>query len=287
MGGRRRVDERDQGEHAALGRRLAAPDFRLEREQAPERLDVGEPADQPSGGRLELERQPQLAVELAVGREHRLTGGHRLRELGGHEARERDADGGLRALRRIARQPQRLLHVACRLGHARRRLGRAELEQRRPCQLGRRLLLERPPQEANRVVGGATGTGAARRFRQRVERPALARRRGAEEVDGRSLAPRRVARELAGSGEMQLRLLGRGDRVRERLLDDRVEEPRRQRTVQQLGVDQLVDRARCRVAVEARDRRGIGERRVVAEDRESAKGRRPRRHPLHQRQRGE
>ena len=104
MGGRRRVDERDQGEHAALGRRLAAPDFRLEREQAPERLDVGEPADQPGGGRLELERQPQLAVELAVGREHRLAGGHRLRQLGGQETRERDADGGLRALRRIARQ---------------------------------------------------------------------------------------------------------------------------------------------------------------------------------------
>ena len=103
-----------------------------------------------------------------------------------------------------------------------------------------------------------------------------------QEVDGRALAPRRVARELAGSGEMQLRLLGRGDRVRERLLDDRVEEPRRQRAVQQLGVDQLVDRARRRVAVEARDRRGIGERRIVAEDRERSRDRRDRRRSVPQ-----
>ena len=99
---------------------------------------------------------------------------------------------------------------------------------------------------------------------------------------GRSLAPRRVARELAGGGEIQLRLLGRGDRVRERLLDDRVEEPRRQRAVQQLGVDQLVDRARCRVAVEVCDRGDIGERRIVAQDRERSRDRRHRRRPVPQ-----
>ena len=67
---------------------------------------------------------------------------------------------------------------------------------------------------------------------------------------------------------MQLRPLGRRDRVLERLLDDRMDEARREAGVQDLGIDQRVDRVRGRLAVHARDRRGVHERGVVAEDRQ-------------------
>ena len=255
---------------------------------------LGEPADQAGGGRLELERQPQLAVELAVGGEHRLAGGHRLRQLGGQEARHRDAERRLRALRRTARQPLRLLHVAGRLGHARGRLGRAELEQGRASQ--RAGASSSSARRRKRTAWSAAPRSPARRAAAVSASNAQRSPAGpaAEEVDGRALAARRVARERARRGEMQLRLLGRGDRVRERLLDDRVHEPRRQRRVQQLGVDQLVDRAapsrrgrrprppRCRPArrrrrgsrARARRRATAGERRRSRADDEAGHRRR-------------
>ena len=84
----------------------------------------------------------------------------------------------------------------------------------------------------NRTAWSGEPRSPARRadVRQRVERPSLADRSGGalgQQVGGHALAPRRIARELARGGEMQLRPLGRRDRVLERLLDDRVHEARR------------------------------------------------------------
>ena len=135
----------------------------------------------------------------------------------------------------------------------------------------RRRLLERPAQEPHRLLGRPAVADPARRRRQRVERPSLADgpggRRG-QQVGGRALVPRRVARQLASRGQMELRPLGRRDRVEQRLLDDRMQEPRRQTWMQELGVDQLVDRAGRRLAVHGRDRRASSQGGVVADDRE-------------------
>ena len=182
-----------------------AADLRLERQQPPERLDAGQPADQARGGGLELEPQAQLPIELAGGREHVLAGGDGRRQLGGQEAHHRQAEGRVRALGRAARQALRLLHAAGRLGHAGGRLGRAELEQDRPPQRGGRLLLERPAQESHRVVGRAAVAGASRRRRERVERPLLTDRAGGadgQQVGGGALAPSRVARQRTSGGQM-------------------------------------------------------------------------------------
>ena len=54
------------------------------------------------------------------------------------------------------------------------------------------------------------------------------------------LLPRRVASELASRGEMELHPLGRRDRVEQGLLDDRMQESRRQTWTQELRVDQLL-----------------------------------------------
>ena len=67
---------------------------------------------------------------------------------------------------------------------------------------------------------------------------------------------------------MQLRPLGRRDRVLERLLDDRMDEPRRKARMQELGIDQRVDRVRRRVAVHARDFASSASGCVLAEDRQ-------------------
>ena len=87
-------------------------------------------------------------------------------------------------------------------------------------------------------------------------------------MSGRALAASRISRELASGGQMQLRPLGRRDRVVERLLDDRVDEPRRKSRTEELGLDQGVDGVRGRLAVHARHRRGVRQDCVVAEDRQ-------------------
>ena len=87
-------------------------------------------------------------------------------------------------------------------------------------------------------------------------------------MGGHALAPGRVPRQLARGGQVELRAARRRDRVLERLLDDRVHEPRRQARMQELGRDQGVDRVRGPRAVHAGDRGGVGQRGVVAEDRQ-------------------
>ena len=87
-------------------------------------------------------------------------------------------------------------------------------------------------------------------------------------MSGRALAASRISRELASGGQVQLRPLGRPDRVVERLLDDRVDEPRRKSRTEELGLDQGVDGVCGRLAVHARHRRGVRQDCVVAEDRQ-------------------
>ena len=121
------------------------------------------------------------------------------------------------------------------------------------------------------MIGGAALARPSRRRRQRVERPRLtdgAGRADRQQVDGRALVAGRVARQRTGGGEMQLRPLGRRGRVLDRLLDDRMDEPRRQVWVQELRLDQRVHRFGRRPAVDARDLRGVRERGVVAEERQ-------------------
>ena len=83
------------------------------------------------------------------------------------------------------------------------------------------------------------------------------------------LAASRVARQLTGGGQDGAAAARPvGDRVLERLLDDRVDEPRRPFGIQDLGLDQRVHRVSRRLAVHARDRGDVGQRGIVAEDRE-------------------
>ena len=250
-GGGAGEDHGDHGEQAALRGRLAAAHLGLEREEPRERLGAGEPADQPRGGRLELEAQDQLAIEAVGGREEVLAGGDRLRQLPREEAHHREAEGGVRTLGGAARQSLRRFHAAGRLGQAGGRLGGAEVEQDPAPQRRRRRLVERAAQEPHRLVGRAAVAGQSRRGRQRRERPRLpdgpGRARG-QQVGGRALGAGGVARQLGGGGEMQLRALGRRDRVLERLLDDRMDEPRRKAGAQDLGLDQRVHRSARRLA---------------------------------------
>ena len=117
------------------------------------------------------------------------------------------------------------LHLAVGLGHA-RPLGGAELEQGRPCRAAG--ASSSSARRRNRTAcSGEPRSAAAARGRQHVERPALGDGADGEQVGGRALAARRVARQLAGGGDVELRPLGRRDRVRSALLDDRVDEPRR------------------------------------------------------------
>ena len=58
---------------------------------------------------------------------------------------------------------------------------------------------------------------------------------------------------------MLLHPLRRRNRVPQRLLDDRVYEPRRQAGIQQLGFDQRIHRLRCRLAVDSRHLGRVGE----------------------------
>jgi hypothetical protein len=189
-----------------------------------------------------------------------LAGRDRFRQVSGQEAHHGEAERGVRALGWTARQALRLLHVTGRLGHAGSRLGRAEVEQERPPQRCRRFLLKRPAQESHRLVRRAAGARASRGLRQRIQRPLLAHRAGrsaGQQVGGHVLAASRVSRQRASGGQMELDLLGRRNRVLKRLLDDRVQEPRRQARAQELGRDQCVHRVRRRLAVHARDLRDI------------------------------
>ena len=164
-----------------------------------------EPADEAGGGRLwNLSAEPELHDRLLhVAREDLLAGRDRLRELGGEEARHRDAERRLTALRRPARQTLRLLGVCRAASGMRAAASAAPSSARESAPLrGRRVLLQRSAQEAHRMIGGAAVAGAACRRRQGVERPALARGTGGQEVDRRALAARRVTRERARRGEV-------------------------------------------------------------------------------------
>ncbi len=67
---------------------------------------------------------------------------------------------------------------------------------------------------------------------------------------------------------MQLNPLGRRDRVVQRLLDDRMDEPRRQARIQELGIDQGVHRLRGGFVVHARDLGDVRQGGIVTEDRQ-------------------
>ena len=87
-------------------------------------------------------------------------------------------------------------------------------------------------------------------------------------MGGHALEPHGVARQLARGVPMQLRPLGRRDRVVQRLLDDRVHEPRRQSFEQEPGLDQRVHRVSRGPSVDLRNARRLRQRGIVAEDRE-------------------
>ena len=106
---------------------------------------------------------------------------------------------------------------------------------------------------------------------QRIERPLLTNGAGGargQQVGGHTLAPSGISRELTSGGQMQLHPLGRRDRVVQRLLDDRMDEPRRQARMEELGLDQRVHRLGRRLGVYARDHRGVRQRGIVAENRQ-------------------
>ena len=135
-----------QREQAALRRRLAPAHLVLERQHPPERLGAGKPADHAGGGRLELEPEAQLPIEVrppsrACPRRRR-----RPRQLGRQEAHHGEAERSVRALGRTAREAQRLA----------------------PC--GRPPRACGPPPRPRRARAGSTGAGCS-------APPASARRR--------------------------------------------------------------------------------------------------------------
>ena len=177
----------------------------------------------------------------------------------------------VRTLGWSARQALRLLHAAGGLWHASGRLRRAEVEQDRPPHRGRHFLLERAAKRSHRLVRRAAVAGLSCRSCQRIEGPLLANGAGGargQQVGGHTLTPSGVSRELTSGGQMQPHTLGRRDRVVQRLVDDRMDEPRRKARIKELGVDQGVHRLRCRLVVHARDLRGVRQGGVVAEDRQ-------------------
>ena len=252
----------------------------LEREQPRERLGAGEPADQAGGGRLELER-PGAARD----RGRRPSRGRPRRRRSPPAARRRGS-----APSRGRGRPARA-RPGCSTGVC--------ASSMRPAASGMRAADSAAPSSsriARRSAAGASSSSARRRKRtawsgaprspaRRAAAVSASNAQGSptgpagrgQQVGGRALAARRVARQRAGGGEMQLRPLGRRDRVLERLLDDRMDEPRRQAGMQELGLDQRVDGARGRLAVDARDLRGVRERGVVAEDRQRLRDRADRR----------
>ena len=198
--------DRHHREQAALGRRLAAAHLRLEGEQPHERLGAGQPADEARRGGLELEPEEQLPLE-PISRARARPRRRRSPPVAS-AARKRTIDRPSAACARsarTARQALRLLHARRRLRHAGRRLGGAEVEQRRPPQRGRRVLLQRPAQESHRLLGRAAAVGPSRRGGQRIERPALTDGPvDGQQMGGRGLAAGGIARERAGGGQMQL-----------------------------------------------------------------------------------
>ena len=199
----------DHREQAALGGRLAAAHLRFEREQPAERLHAGEPADQPGGGGLELERQPQLPIEPV-----RLARSSSLAAI---------ASGSSAARKCTIERPS----AACA-----RSVGESTARAPPPCgrpppAAGRRTR-PRPGRAASRAAAtpapprrargaGTAPPGPGRRGRRRgaprrsAHRTPSARAAGpaASRWRGHALAPRRIPRQLAGGGQVQLRPRGR------------------------------------------------------------------------------
>ena len=182
LGGRGREHERDQGEQAALGGGLAAAHLRLEREQPPERLDAGQPADQPRGGRLELQPEAQLPIEVvAAGR----TSSQAATAPGSSAARKHTIDRPRAACARSEGLLDRRCASSMRpvaSGIRAADSAAPSSSRMRPPQRGGRLLLERPAEESHRVVGCAAVAGASRGRRS-------ARRTPTAHPPGRSRRP--------------------------------------------------------------------------------------------------
>ena len=263
--------ERDQRQQAALRRRLATAHLLLERQQPPEGLARPE-ARRPCGSRQPGTRAPGAAP----GR------GRRPRPARPRRRRPRPAARPPGNAPSRGRAPPARARPAC----SRARCASSML----PTASGRRAADSAAPSSSSsdrRSDAGASSSSARRRkrtacsgdprslarradARERVERPALTDGpggAGGQQVGGHALEPRRVARQLARGGQMQLRPLGRRDRVLQRLLDDRVHEPRRQSWSRSSASINASTASAGRLAVDPRDARRVRQRGIVAEDR--------------------
>ncbi len=239
----------DRGSGAAAYRRVDAADVGQRRLRR--RLQLG---------------APRQRVELPLDRVDRLGEAVLVAEQARQQHRGPDPELGLDL------DGKRLAQVGDRgVGVGRHRLHHAELEHDVRAELPRRRLVERAPQVGRRGAGTTARGRHVGGSEQLLTSPRIVGRRAAQELGGHLVERRSLLRQQARGAAVLDRPGGGPEALVHRGTKQRMQELDRLRGREQARGDQGVSGLRRIVRIHARERSGLPQRRVLAQDRRGSR----------------